>query len=89
MSIRDVLSLAASSAGLVLSLVTLATVPIVVQARNCWQEGVDIGIWCRSEWGGGPFCSICGNFACNSEAGGDEECYDSCTDGADYFCELS
>jgi hypothetical protein len=90
MTIRQVLSLAASGAALVLTLVTLANMPTVVQAWGCWNQGTDVGINCRNQWGTGQGCAGCVDFWCNQVAEGQEAgCYEDCVAGGEYICFMT
>jgi hypothetical protein len=91
MTLRQVLSLAGACAVLVLSLVTLAKVPTVVEATDCWVYGSGtVGQYCRAEYGQGTLCELCVGFECHDYAPlEDEECYFTCAEGGDYFCNLT
>ena len=87
MTIGKLLSLAASSAALVLSLITLAGTPVAVEAIECRQEGVTRGEDCLDSFPDGGFlCWQCVQNECHIMAQGDQECYDTCVEEGESIC---
>ena len=80
MTIGKLSSLAASIAVLALSLITLASTPVAVEATDCTADGSQIAMGCLDSYPGGGFlCWQCVWAVCGQFAQGNEECYTTCS----------
>lgn len=80
MAIGKLSALAASIAVLALSLITLASTPVVLRATDCSSEGTPIALDCLNSYpGGGSLCWQCVYGECGRYAMGQSECYETCS----------
>jgi hypothetical protein len=88
MAIVKLSSLAASVAVLALSLITLTSTPVVLEAIDCGEpEGATRGAECLDNYpNGGYLCWQCVWQECAYAAQGDQECYETCSSVGVQMC---